>query len=403
MGTSPCACAASTGRAGRSGARSALASTLESIDRLYRPGLSATGQDEAAEGALDDDAGLQLLQVEAADDGARLDRVLATRLPQYSRSHWQRQIEAARVRIDGRAVSARTQVRVGQTIAAETLPPEAERPFAAEPLDIAVVDEDAALIVVDKPAGLVVHPAAGNWHGTLMQGLMHRWPELTQLPRAGIVHRLDKDTSGLMVVARTTAAQFDLVAQLQARSMGRDYLALVAGAIPSIVDRPGARRAQGAAAADLEESSVDAPIGRDRRNRLRMAVCEDGKPALTHYAPLAAGRFRTRPCTLVHCRLATGRTHQIRVHMAARGHPLLGDVLYGGPRVDDIIGRQALHAFRLQLLHPLDRQPRVWTCPPPQDFMQALAHCGFDVAAAWARLAARVRAREALADGARGA
>jgi 23S rRNA pseudouridine1911/1915/1917 synthase len=217
-----------------------------------------------------------------------------------------------------------------------------------------VVHEDAALLVINKPAGLVVHPAAGNWSGTLLNGLLYRDAALAQVPRAGIVHRLDKDTTGLMVVARTVQAQLDLVRQLQARTVQREYLALVWGAL-------------------TVAGTVDAPLARDPRNPLRMAVArpESGKAAITHYTPLAQGRLQVQakdlPVTLVQCKLATGRTHQIRVHLAHLGFPLVGDPLYGKKNLAEVFPRQALHAWQLGLQHPLTQVPCQWQRGLPTD------------------------------------
>jgi 23S rRNA pseudouridine1911/1915/1917 synthase len=225
---------------------------------------------------------------------------------------------------------------------------------APEDIALAVVHEDAALLVIDKPAGLVVHPGSGNRRGTLLNALLHRLPENAQLPRAGIVHRLDKDTTGLMVVARTPTAQTDLVRQLAARTVRRDYLALVHGLV----------------AADGE---VDAPIGRHPIARTRMAVVERGKPARTRYRVVR----RYPSATLLECSLDTGRTHQIRVHMHEIGHPIVGDPAYGprrktGIAAIDAFPRQALHAARLALVHPVTRAECVWAAPLPADFQELL-------------------------------
>src|SRR5690606_7272420 len=210
-----------------------------------------------------------------------------------------------------------------------------------EDIPLAVLFEDAHILVLDKPPGLVVHPGSGNRSGTLLNALLHHAPQLETVPRAGIVHRLDKETSGLMVVAKTLAAQTALVRQLQARDVGRHYLALVHGALAG----PG---------------SVDAPVGRHPTHRTKMAVIEGGREARTHYVV----RERLRAATLVECRLETGRTHQIRVHMASIGHPLVGDPVYGrrrsGDALRDAFARQALHAFRLALVHPASGEPMQW-------------------------------------------
>jgi 23S rRNA pseudouridine1911/1915/1917 synthase len=215
------------------------------------------------------------------------------------------------------------------------------------PLDI--VHEDQAILVLNKPAGLVVHPGSGNWTGTLMNALLNHAPQLKQVPRAGIVHRLDKDTSGLMVVAKTLEAQTDLVRQLQARTVSRIYLALVEGRV-------------------AEAGSVDAPIGRHPRERTKMAVVERGKPAVTHFHVLE----RLPHHTLVECRLETGRTHQIRVHMQSIGHPLVGDPVYGSRELRKAFHRQALHATRLGLIHPVSGQRMEWQVPMPGDMVELI-------------------------------
>jgi len=239
-------------------------------------------------------------------------------------------------------------------------PTEQSQAFPPEPIPIDVVHEDEHLLVINKPAGLVVHPAAGHWSGTLLNGLLGRDAGAAQLPRAGIVHRLDKDTSGLMVVARTRAAMDALTRAISAHEVSRRYLALAWGRW-----LPGARQ------------SVDAPIGRDPRNRLRMAVVDlalrPGKTARTDMEGLATdGRL-----SLVRCSLHTGRTHQIRVHMASIGHPLVADALYGGAPAADM-QRQALHAFSLALAHPVTGVLMRWSAPLPQDLRHALDVLGLD-------------------------
>ena len=234
----------------------------------------------------------------------------------------------------------------------------AEQPYLAEDIALEIVYEDDALLVINKPAGLVVHPGSGNWKGTLLNALLHYAPQLEEVPRAGIVHRLDKDTSGLLVVAKTLAAQTALVRQLEARSVQREYLALVHGEL-------------------TRAGKVDAPIGRHPTQRVKMAVVESGKAAVTHYR--IEERFPS--CTLLRCNLETGRTHQIRVHMARIGHPLVGDSVYlKGPQkcVPQLrallngFPRQALHATRLALEHPVSGERMEWHAPLPQDMQQLL-------------------------------
>ena len=287
--------------------------------------------------------------------GLRLDQALARLLPQHSRSRLKGWIDRGLVMLDGEVPLPRRRLEGGETLAISEAPPDDAVPDAAEAIALPIVFEDEALLVLDKPAGLVVHPGAGNRSGTLLNALLHHAPALARLPRAGIVHRLDKDTSGLMVVAKTLPAQTDLVRQLQARTVTRHYLALVRG--------------------DLARSVVvDAPIGRHPVQRTTMAIVARGKPARTHVEVLE----RHGATTLVRCRLDTGRTHQIRVHLASLKHPLVGDPVYGGratslPEPLRGFRRQALHAERLALVHPVTRRERTWTSPLPAEFAALLA------------------------------
>ena len=287
--------------------------------------------------------------------GRRFDAVIAELFPEHSRSRLAGWIKAGQARLDGREARPRDPVRGGELVTVE-----AEIGIAtdapAEDIALDVLYEDADVIVLDKPAGLVVHPGAGNPAGTLVNALLHRDPSLSALPRAGIVHRLDKDTSGVMVVARTLQAHTALVDQLSARQVHRQYLAVVVGALVS-------------------GGTANAPIDRHPRDRLRMAVREDGKEAVTHFRL----RERFRAHTLLECRLETGRTHQIRVHMAHLKHPIVGDPLYGGPlklprgaseeTVAMLRGfkRQALHAETLEFVHPVSGEPVRCTAPVPAD------------------------------------
>lgn len=289
--------------------------------------------------------------------GMRLDRVLQQMLPDYSRSRLQQWLKAGHITVDGRARSAKDKVAGGELLEIHPQLDPADAAYIPEAMPLDIVYEDESLLVINKPPGLVVHPGSGNWTGTLLNGLLHARPELASVPRAGIVHRLDKDTSGLMVVAHTLQAQTHLVRQLQARTVRREYLAVAMGLMQ-------------------EAGTVEAPIGRHPSERTRMAVHPLGKPAITHYE--VQGWFRGH--TLVRCRLETGRTHQIRVHLQSIGHPLAGDPVYTGrPRVDSPIlkqaiaafGRQALHAERLGLIHPLSGEPMSWEVAIPDD-MQAL-------------------------------
>jgi 23S rRNA pseudouridine1911/1915/1917 synthase len=289
-----------------------------------------------------------------------LDQALARLFPQYSRSRLQAWLREGRIRIDGHiSGDVRRKVLGGERLEMEVEPEmsDALESAVAEDIALSIVFEDEALLVLDKPAGLVVHPGSGNRSGTLMNALLHHAPELVFVPRAGIVHRLDKDTSGLLVVAKTLTAQTSLVRQLQARTVGRRYLALVHGAI-------------------LRGGEVDAPIGRHPVQRTKMAVLGGGRAALTRYRVLE----RLNAATLVECRLETGRTHQIRVHMAHLGHPLVGDPVYGLRRAADPLladfGRQALHAFRLGLTHPASNETMRWSSPLPEDFSSLLRALG---------------------------
>jgi len=302
-----------------------------------------------------DDAGDAVCVLSARDGtGTRVDRFVATALPQYSRTRIQRWLSLGAVTVDGAQVLPRHRLTGLEQIEVTPLPSEAEQAFEPDPVALCVVHEDSDLMVLDKPPGLVVHPAPGNWRGTLMNGLLHARPDSARLPRAGIVHRLDKDTSGLMMVARTERAFEALVRMLAARDVERHYLALV----------------DGAAAAHLR---IDSAIGRDPRDRLRMAVVapERGKPAVTHCRLLAGARDGLRALSLLECRLETGRTHQIRVHLASRGHPLVGDRLYGG-RPCRGFERQALHAWRLRFAHPRTGSVLDIAAPPPADFAQLI-------------------------------
>lgn len=288
-------------------------------------------------------------------EGARrLDKWLAEELTQFSRERLKSWIEAGAVEVDGVTASVRQTLYADQKVRILPQAGKEDRAYAAEAIALDVVAEDDTLIIINKPAGLVVHPAAGNWSGTLLNGLLYHAPALAGIPRAGIVHRLDKDTSGLMVVAKTLEAQTDLVRQLQARTVGREYLALVAG-------EPGpAGRVEGA-------------IGRDPRERTRMAVLADGaagaKAATTHFRLLTRGRIGKIAVALLACRLETGRTHQIRVHLAHRGWPIVGDHPYARSNIAALFSRQALHAARLGLIHPATGAAVSWYAPPPEDLL----------------------------------
>ena len=299
------------------------------------------------------------IDVGAAQHGQRLDRMLADAVAEFSRSYLQQLIEQGAVSLQGKPIlKAAHKVKVGDLLRLEMRPTLESQAFRPEPMPLQVVYEDEHLLVIDKPSGLVVHPAPGNWGGTLLNGLLAYDPACTRVPRAGIVHRLDKDTSGLMVVAKTRATMDALVGMIARREVQRQYQA--------VAHRPWRGRTQ---------VSVELPIGRDPRNRLRMAVVDlaqhAGKPARTDVELLDGN---DRVCW-VRCTLHTGRTHQIRVHMAHLGHPLVADALYGGhPALG--LQRQALHAFRLAFNHPVLGTALEFHAPLPPDMQQALAAAG---------------------------
>lgn len=319
----------------------------------------AAEHDEAAE--LSDASEIRTFLIGETQHAQRLDRALAALVPEFSRSYLQQLIDAGMVEVQGRLVTKPSvTVRAGESGRIELRPTPQSQAFRPEAMQIEVLHEDEHLRVIDKPAGLVVHPAPGNWSGTLLNGLLALDPRAALLPRAGIVHRLDRDTSGLMVVARSRAAMDALVALIAAREVKRQYVAM-------------AHRAwQGAGA-----RHVDSPIGRDPRNRLRMAVVDlerhPGKPARTLIEALDSN---DRGCA-VRCTLETGRTHQIRVHMASISHPLVGDALYGGAEAAGLT-RQALHAFRLGFVHPMTGRNMEFQSPLPTDIVEGMSLWGLD-------------------------
>lgn len=292
--------------------------------------------------------------------GSRLDKALAELFPSYSRARLQQWVRDGYVQVNGTAVlRGKDKVKGGEDIQI-TAQLEEEVSWQAQVLPLTLLYEDDDLLVVNKPADLVVHPGAGNQDNTLVNALLHHAPELAQLPRAGIIHRIDKDTSGLLVVARSLPAHTHLVAQLQNHEFIREYLAIVTGVL-------------------VAGGTVEAPIGRHPTHRTRMAVVENGKPAITHYRVIE--RFRAH--TSVRVQLETGRTHQIRVHLAHKRYPVVGDSIYGGrlqipPNSDETFketlrtfSRQALHAARLGLIHPISGELMQWEAELPED-MQSL-------------------------------
>ena len=291
------------------------------------------------------------LTVPAECAGLRLDQAVARLLSDYSRSRLTAWIRDERVTVDGRPAQPRDKVRGGETLDIRPAPDPEALAWKPEAIPLDIVYEDDTLLVVDKPAGLVVHPGSGNWEGTMLNALLQHAPALAHVPRAGIVHRLDKETSGLLVVAKTLTAQTALVRQLQARTVSRIYAAIALGSV-------------------LRNGTVDAPIGRHPQHRTRMAVVPSGKPAVTHYEVVE----HYADATLLRCRLETGRTHQIRVHLASLGHPLYGDPVYASRRRLTVpFARQALHAHRLSVEHPETHETMRWESPLPADMKALIA------------------------------
>ena len=307
--------------------------------------------EDEADSAEGDADGIEsrTLTITAADHGQRLDRVLAAAAREFSRSHLQHLVDGGHVRVDGATCTHNARrLRAGQVVVVDLVPTAESQAYRAEPMALPLLYEDAHVLVLDKPAGLVVHPGAGHWSGTLLNGLLAHHADAARLPRAGIVHRLDKDTSGVMVVAKSIEAMTALVRDIAAREVQRLYLAIAWGEVVPVQQR------------------IDAPIGRDPSQRTRMAVVASGRPAQTDVERVAL----SQGFSALRCRLHTGRTHQIRVHLASRGHPLVADGLYGGrPALG--MTRQALHATRLAFAHPLTRLPLSFDSPMPPDFATA--------------------------------
>jgi len=301
----------------------------------------------------DEDASeIRSFAVTLAQHGERLDKLLTATAPEFSRAHLQTLIADGRVQVEGKvATGASARMKAGWRVQVELVRPAQDQAFKPEDIPLDIVYEDAHVMVVNKPAGLVVHPAAGNWSGTLLNGILHRDPHAATLPRAGIVHRLDKDTSGLMVVGRTLEGVTGLMRDIASRVVSRKYLALAHGRLKTT------------------QESIEAPIGRDPKVRVRMAVVNSGKWAKTDIDQVAYAEG----IAAVRCTLHTGRTHQIRVHLMFRGHPLVSDEVYGGrPALG--MKRQALHAAHLAFNHPVTGARLSFDAAPPEDFAQAWAH-----------------------------
>ena len=316
---------------------------------LQHPDAAAVEADDAADPAWEGQGEIRLARVSVPQHGQRLDKTLVEMAPEFSRSHLQQLIDRGHVQVDSQvAAQASRRVRVGQSLRLELVPTEESQAFKPQAMELDLLYEDEHLMLLNKPAGLVVHPAPGNWSGTLLNGLLARHPASASLPRAGIVHRLDKDTSGVMMVGKSLPAVTALVRAIAAREVHRRYLALAQGQAPR------------------EAFSIDAPIGRDPSVRVRMAVVASGRPSRTDVQLLAQrDGFAALSCTL-----HSGRTHQIRVHLSSRGLPLVADALYGGkPGLG--MQRQALHAISLRLTHPISGVELAMDCPLPPDLATA--------------------------------
>jgi 23S rRNA pseudouridine1911/1915/1917 synthase len=301
--------------------------------------------------------------------GQRLDQALATLFADITRSHLQQWIKGGHVRLNDRLPLKRDKVKEGDTVEI-CVPAAAETGWKAQAIPLEIVYEDDDILVVNKPPGLVVHPGAGNAEGTLLNALLNHAPALATLPRAGIVHRLDKNTSGLLVVAKTETARQNLIEQLQERTVEREYVTIVNGVM-------------------ISGGTVDEPIGRHRADRTRMAVSSQGRPAISHYRVVK----KYRAHTLVQVKLESGRTHQIRVHMAHVHYPVVGDPVYGGrlrvprdcsERLRNILHgfkRQALHALKLALIHPVTGKRIQWASSVPEDMSELMEALAKDVKA----------------------
>ncbi|UOD28872.1 RluA family pseudouridine synthase [Massilia violaceinigra] len=340
-----------------------LTPTPNSADLPLDPDLEIDLDDEAGDDYVAAAPGIDLspIHLELTPDacGHRLDKVIAGLVPQFSRSRLQLWFEAGHVLVDGKPARGKDTAYGDEAVVILPQSAPEDEAYTPEAMELNIVFEDEHIIVINKPAGLVVHPGAGNWAGTLLNGLLHHCPQLAGVPRAGIVHRLDKDTSGLMVIGKTLAAQTDLVRQLQARTVKREYFALVWGT-PQL------------------SSTIDASMGRHPKDRVKMAVSTNfsAKPAITHYQRIATGMLDRRPVSLVQCQLETGRTHQIRVHMLSIGFALVGDAVYGKQHLTPVFPRQALQARRLGLVHPASGEDMEWIVPLADDFAELIERAG---------------------------
>lgn len=291
-------------------------------------------------------------------EGLRVDAGLAKLYPNYSRNQWIEWLKQGKIHTHGKILSPKNKVQVGQMIEGTVIINTPQSDHLAQAIPLNIIYEDDAIVIIDKPAGLVVHPGAGQSQSTLLNGLLHHDPQLNAIPRAGIVHRLDKDTTGLMVVAKTITAYLQLIAMMQARQIERHYLALVHGIVPL-------------------GGKISTFFGRHPQNRLKMAVRPQGKLATTHYK--VKQQFKQN--TLLDIQLETGRTHQIRVHLSHIGHPIVGDKLYGKtrapghgplPQILNAFPRQALHAYELHFIHPITNKSLTFTSNIPDDFSSLL-------------------------------
>ncbi|MCV2355162.1 RluA family pseudouridine synthase [Paucibacter sp. B2R-40] len=323
------------------------------------PTAQTVGDDEwdAEQTGLVDEVEAREAQVDSTWHNQRLDRFLVQIAPEFSRNHLQSLIDIGCVKINGVvASSASRKLLAGQNVRIELQPTAESRAFKAEALHLDIVYEDEHVLVLNKAAGMVVHPASGNWSGTVMNGLLAHHPAAAALPRAGIVHRLDKDTTGLMMVGKSREAVTALTRMIGAREVHREYLALVFGRVP-------------------EQMEINAPIRRDLISRIKMAVLATGKPSRTDVYALGIGEEGVRSISAVHCVLHSGRTHQIRVHLSHKGYPLVADTLYGGvPALG--LTRQALHAARLGFTHPISGEALQFDAPLPQDLASAWSLLG---------------------------